>query len=130
MQRNSRQRASIIEYLRSTKEHPSAETVYDHLRREYPRISLGTVYRNLSLLASRGEINRFPSIDGVDHYDADTTLHYHFVCRCCGRIADLPMNPLGDLDRLAGIGTDAQIEGHSVTFYGQCGECQRSAKRA
>jgi len=123
MQRYSRQRESIVEYLRSTKEHPTAETVYQHVREQLPKVSLGTVYRNLSQLAAAGEILRFSSIDGVDHFDADTATHYHFVCNCCGRIQDVPMTPLSDINRLAGLGIRGEIDGHAVTFYGHCDDC-------
>ena len=123
MQRYSRQRESIIEYLRSTKEHPTAETVYQHVRVQLPKVSLGTVYRNLSQLATAGEILRFSSIDGVDHFDADTANHYHFICNTCGRIQDVPMEPLSDITRLANTGVHGRIDGHSVTFYGHCGNC-------
>lgn len=128
MQRYSRQRESIIEYLRSTNEHPTAETVYQHVRVQLPKVSLGTVYRNLSQLASAGEILRFPSIDGVDHFDADTASHYHFICNTCGRIQDVPMAPLSDITRLAGAGIDGEITGHAVTFYGHCSDCIHTAK--
>ena len=128
MQRYSRQRESIIEYLRSTQEHPTAETVYQHIRAQLPRISLGTVYRNLSQLAAAGEIVRFSSIDGVDHFDADTGRHYHFICSCCGRIRDIPMLPLNELDHLACSGVDGRVTAHTVTFYGECSECLRTKK--
>lgn len=123
MQRYSRQRESIIEYLRSTKEHPTAETVYQHVRVQLPRVSLGTVYRNLSQLATAGEILRFSSIDGVDHFDADTANHYHFICNTCGRIQDVMMEPLSDIERLADTGVSGRIDGHAVTFYGHCRNC-------
>ena len=128
MQRYSRQRESIIEYLRSTHEHPTAETVYKHIRVQLPRISLGTVYRNLSQLAAAGEIIRFSSIDGVDHFDADTANHYHFICNSCGRIQDVTMDPLNDFNRLAGIGIKGRIDGHPVTFYGHCSDCLGTEK--
>jgi Fur family peroxide stress response transcriptional regulator len=129
MQRTSRQRESIIEYLRSTKEHPCAEAVYQHIRAEHPRVSLGTVYRNLSLLVSTGEINRVFSLDGLEHFDADTSLHYHFICRGCGRIQDVPMMTFSDIDRLAGIDVKGQIEGHAITFFGYCSTCLQKQKQ-
>ena len=130
MQRYSRQRESIINYLRSTKEHPTAESVYQHVRAELPKVSLGTVYRNLSQLASAGEILRFSSIDGVDHFDADTHTHYHFVCNHCGCIQDVPMHPLDDINRLAQSGLQGEVDGHAVTFYGHCSDCLNTAKNS
>ena len=87
----SRQRESIKEFLRTRTDHPTADVVYENMKLIYPNISLGTVYRNLTLLADIGEIQRLRVGDGVDHFDADTSLHYHFVCTKCGCVEDLDM---------------------------------------
>ena len=72
----SRQREAVLVYLRSTKSHPTAEQVYQKIREEFPKISLGTVYRNLNLLADCGEILRLNCGDGVEHFDATTQSFY------------------------------------------------------
>ena len=77
----SRQRESIKASLMSRKDHPTADAVYASIREEFPNISLGTVYRNLNLLVELGEAQKLAFGDGKDHFDADTSLHYHFVCR-------------------------------------------------
>ena len=87
----SRQREAILLYLRSTKSHPTAENVYTEIRKEFPKISLGTVYRNLNLLVDQGEILRLNCGDGVEHFDAKTEPHNHFACRTCGAVIDLPI---------------------------------------
>ena len=92
----SRQREIIKEYLASTKEHPTADTVYLHVRKTFPKISLGTVYRNLALLSERGEILKLSYEGGADHYDACTDPHYHFVCQECGAVIDLDMAPIDE----------------------------------
>ena len=74
----SRQREAIRNFLCSRKDHPTAEVVYENLRKEYPKISLGTVYRNLSLLVELGEAIKFPGLDGQDHFDGNAMPHYHF----------------------------------------------------
>ena len=79
----SRQRESIKQYLMSTKEHPTAEVVYQHVREEFPKISLGTVYRNLTLLVDMGEAKKISTGDGTDRFDGDTSAHSHYYCRCC-----------------------------------------------
>ena len=76
----SRQREAIKCFLMTRKDHPTADVVYHSLRADFPNISLGTVYRNLTLLADLGEIARLRLGDGVDHFDADTSRHYHFIC--------------------------------------------------
>lgn len=119
----SKQREAILDYLRSTKEHPTAEKVYHELRKEYPRLSLGTVYRNLNLLAVSGEILRLNCGDGTDHFDASTAPHYHFVCRQCGRVIDLDMPSIAHIDKTAAKNFNGNVEGHRIYFYGKCEQC-------
>ena len=85
----SRQREVIKTFLCTRKDHPTADVVYMNVRQQYPNISLGTVYRNLTLLSEMGEIMRLRVGDGVDHFDADTSPHNHFVCSECGSVIDL-----------------------------------------
>lgn len=123
----SRQREAIKSYLMSTKEHPTADIVYNKIREEYPNISLGTVYRNLALLVELGEAVKVPSMDGCDHFDGDTSGHFHFICTKCGSIADLEAVVAGDLAELherANHNFDGKIEGSSVYFYGKCKHCK------
>ena len=120
--KHSKQRDSIKEFLMGRKDHPTAAVVYDNVRRSFPNISLGTVYRNLTLLADIGEISRIHVGDGVDHFDADTSPHYHFICRECGCVRDLDMAGI-DLDEMASRNFDGQIECHTVYFHGRCKDC-------
>ena len=82
--KHSKQRDAIMEYLKSSHEHPTADTVYAALRKDHPNISLGTVYRNLALLSELGEINKLSTGNGPDRFDGDVHPHYHFVCKKCG----------------------------------------------
>ena len=79
--KHSKQRDSILEFLAARKDHPTADVVYMNVREQLPNISLGTVYRNLTLLSDLGEILRLRVGDGTDHFDADTSPHNHFVCK-------------------------------------------------
>lgn len=124
----SRQREMIKEFLLARKDHPTADIVYMNVRKQNPNISLGTVYRNLTLLADIGEINRLRLGDGVDHFDGDTSPHYHFLCTECGGISDLKMNSIDDITKVAGDGFDGQIAGHVTYFYGVCRHCMMSQK--
>ena len=121
----SRQRQAIVDYLCSTKEHPTAETVYTHVREKYPKVSLGTVYRNLNLLAEEGQILRLTCGDGSDRFDGNPEPHYHFLCKGCGRVIDLMLEPMGHIDVLAGAGFDGEVEGHTVLFHGKCSNCKK-----
>jgi Fur family peroxide stress response transcriptional regulator len=119
----SRQREAIKEYLLHTKEHPTADTVYLHIRRSYPNISLGTVYRNLNLLSEQGEILKINCQDGSDRFDGNPNPHYHFICKECGRVLDLQMEQIEHINVIAGAGFPGKIEGHITHFYGKCPDC-------
>jgi len=121
----SRQREVIKDFLKTRKDHPTADIVYTNVREQYPNISLGTVYRNLTLLADIGEIQRLRVGDGVDHFDADVSPHYHFVCTKCGSVVDLVMDNIDDIIDIAGVNFDGKITGHVTYFYGICGNCSR-----
>jgi Fur family peroxide stress response transcriptional regulator len=127
-QKHSKQRDMILAFLMSRKDHPTADVVYMNVRKEYPNISLGTVYRNLTLLADTGEIKRLRVGDGIDHFDADTSPHYHFVCTECGRVIDLQMDNIDTIQEIAGAGFDGKIAGHVTYFYGTCGTCMKGSK--
>lgn len=119
----SKQREVIKNFLMTRKDHPTADTVYMNVQKELPNISLGTVYRNLSLLSDIGEIKRLRVGDGIDHFDADTSPHYHFVCTQCGAVSDLEMSNIDEIQKIAGMNFDGKIDGHVTYFYGSCGKC-------
>ena len=119
----SRQREAVKNFLMTRKDHPTADVVYMNVRKEFPNISLGTVYRNLNLLVELGEIQKLNCGDGADHFDSNTSNHYHFVCRCCRQVFDLPMLPVEEINSLAQRSYAGRIEGHTTTFFGTCSEC-------
>lgn len=125
----SRQREAIKGFLMTRKDHPTADIVYSNVRNEFPNISLGTVYRNLTLLADIGEIARLRLGDGVDHFDADTSPHYHFVCEKCGGVSDLAIENMNFLNEMAGKNFDGRISGHVTYFYGICPQCCESCSK-
>lgn len=125
----SRQREAIKEYLAHTKEHPTADTVYMHIREEFPNISLGTVYRNLNLLVDMGDIIKITSSDGGDRFDGDTAPHYHFFCSECGKIIDLNIDRIEYVNLLASEQFDGTIEFHETIFHGKCGDCIRKEEQ-
>lgn len=121
--RHSRQRELIKAFLKTRKDHPTADTVYKNVRSQNPRISLGTVYRNLTLLAEDGEISRLSIGGGVDRFDGDTSPHYHFVCQKCGQVQDLQMDSIEGITDIASKNFHGHIAGHVTYFYGVCGGC-------
>lgn len=119
----SRQRESIKTCLTNRFDHPTADTLYMSIREEFPNISLGTVYRNLNLLVDLGEIRKLSCGDGADRFDADTSPHYHFICKHCGDVIDIPMKTLDTMNQAAQEYLQGHIESHITYFYGSCHNC-------
>ena len=94
------------------------------MRTKIPNISLGTVYRNLNLLADTGEILRLQVGDKTDHFDYDTSPHHHFVCKKCGAVMDLAMPSIDSVMETAALGFNGTIEGYDIYFYGTCEACR------
>ena len=124
----SRQREAIKDFLATRKDHPTADMVYLNVKEEFPNISLGTVYRNLTLLADIGEIVRIKVGEGTDHFDANAELHYHFICTNCNSVIDLEMDEISHINEVANAQFEGQIEGHVTYFYGTCASCMNENK--
>ena len=122
--KNSKKRAAILEALAEVTEHPTAEMLYNKLKPRYPELSLGTVYRNLSILAEEGLIISVAHVGGQERYDACTDPHAHFVCRRCKAVIDLDIpdvvSPL--YSRIQDVG--AAAETYALTFKGLCENCR------
>ena len=121
--KHSRQRDCIKEFLMSRKDHPTADMVYAHVREEFPHISLGTVYRNLSLLSEIGEIRKI-TCNGPDRFDADTSAHYHFTCTSCGCVEDLEFTKKPDFSDVMPVNFSGEITEINLDFSGVCGACK------
>ncbi len=126
--RRSRQRDVVLEVVRSTMEHPTADWVYRQARRRLPQISLATVYRNLKRLAADGAIREVHSA-GQSRFDCNTGRHYHIRCLGCGRVGDLPLSVDDRIERDASRATNYRIVGHDVEIQGLCPSCQARPKR-
>lgn len=127
--RRSRQRTSILRYLRSTDSHPTAQEIFDKLRHEYPHLSLGTVYRNLNILVEQGEIRRMQYGSTFDRYDGHAEPHYHFICNICHKVYDLDVDPMQEMQRHVDSRSPHSIHSHKVEFYGICEECKTKMKQ-
>lgn len=121
----SRQRACIKEYLDSTLEHPTADIVYMNVKQRFPNISLGTVYRNLNLLAEIGAAQKISTPAGGDRFDGNVQPHYHFCCTSCGSVSDMEIEPMNQIIESASRNFEGRIEGHTMMFYGTCKECMK-----
>lgn len=124
--RMTQQRRVILEALRRDNIHPTADAIYEMVRRRLPRISLGTVYRNLEILTALGEIQTLEMSGSQKRYDGIAQKHYHIRCVHCGRVDDAPIAPLNRLeDELYGA-TVYTIMGHHLEFVGLCPECSQN----
>ncbi|HTR03858.1 MAG TPA: transcriptional repressor [Thermoanaerobaculia bacterium] len=124
--RSTRQKRLVLEVVCGTKTHPTAEWVYEAVRRELPRVSLGTVYRNLQRLVEEGKLRSFER-EGRIRYEADLALHDHFSCDRCGLLVDIARGPepLPGERRLKAQGFT--IAGRTLEFHGLCRKCRRGA---
>lgn len=121
--RQTKQRAALLDLLRSTKTHPTAAWLYERLRTNYPAMSQGTVYRNLSVLAEQGLVQVLRSGSTYDRFDADTSVHYHITCERCGRVDDVDLSADMSREKEAERVSGYRISGHRTDFYGLCPEC-------
>lgn len=122
--RRSKQRDLIYAYLLSTTEHPSVEMVYEHLRKEIPNISLGTVYRNLKLLEEMGQVRRVMTSQNIERYDARCEDHAHFVCQDCGCVKDLNELDIKVVRDAYPASLKDQVVWANVVFGGTCATCK------
>lgn len=121
--KRSRQREAILESLRKRYDHPTADMVYESVRKDIPNISLGTVYRNLSLLEEQGQIMKLASADGPDRFDGNPEPHYHFTCECCGQVTDVPSESMAEIQSIVERSFKGVISRHEAFFYGKCETC-------
>jgi len=122
--RATKQREAILRSVRNMDSHPTADAVYDAVRKEIPGISLGTVYRNLKLLAETGELRVMESAGCSSRFDGCTEIHHHFRCDRCGRVFDVAEILGSDIDREVESQTGFMVRGHSLEFRGVCADCR------
>ncbi|MCL5103965.1 MAG: transcriptional repressor [Armatimonadetes bacterium] len=113
-----------MDELRKVTSHPTADQVYEMARKVMPRISLGTVYRTLDILAERELIRRLRAGGARVRYDGNPEPHYHIRCLSCGRVDDVAFTPDPGLESAARAASDYEITGHHVEFTGLCPECK------
>ncbi|MBW1812693.1 MAG: transcriptional repressor [Deltaproteobacteria bacterium] len=124
MKRLTTQRQIILEELAELKTNPTASEVFDMVRKRLPRIGLGTVYRNLELMAENDMIRKIEVGGTQNRYDAITKPHYHIRCSRCGKVDDIDVEINDDLVKGAAKSCLYQIQGHRIEFSGVCPDCQ------
>jgi Fur family peroxide stress response transcriptional regulator len=120
-----RKRDAILNCVRSTKVHPSADWVYSQLKQEIPDLSLATVYRNLTYFKDRGDIISLGTVGGIERFDGNTDPHVHFICTGCDAVLDLPEIAVPqELTESAAMCTGGRVQGCQLTFTGNCQNCK------
>ena len=126
-----RKRNAILECLKNTHAHPSAEALFQMLQKEHPDISLATVYRNLTLFKKQGLIQSLGTVNGIERFDGNTQPHVHFVCGSCDSVLDLPeLDPPESLCSEAAKATGGEVTGCQLMFTGTCQACLKQEKSA
>ncbi len=125
----SKKREAILDVIKSTDSHPTAEWIYNKVKPLYPDLSLGTVYRNLNLFEQNGDVRCITTFNGKDRYDADLDSHSHFICTECNSILDIS-SPLSVQELLSQIKENNNLSpsSYSLTIYGSCKDCEKKTK--
>lgn len=118
------QRLAVYKFLQSTYEHPSVETIYKGLQPEYPTMSLATVYKALKTLVEVNLVQEINVGEGNFRYDAISIPHPHIQCLKCGKVTDLILDNLPNLNSIAKENSDYVILYNKLFFYGHCKDCQ------
>jgi Fe2+ or Zn2+ uptake regulation protein len=120
--RETKQRRVVYQTIKATKSHPTADWIFEKVRSELPKISLGTVYRNLSVLKDEGTIREIYGNDRRAHYDADLSPHAHFICSTCGQIWDVFNVPDVDWRTFKEL-VGCEVNDQRLEFHGRCSVC-------
>lgn len=128
-QKHSQKRDAIIDALKRTTSHPTAEELYQSLKETHPELSLATVYRNLNLLLENGEIQVVDVGDGQKHFDGTVCTHYHFYCETCKRVYDIPLPLITGLEASIKQSYGHRPYRHTMEFYGLCADCASKADK-
>lgn len=124
IQRMTRQRTVILDTLCGLHTHPTAEELYELVRRELPNVSLGTIYRNLDVLARSGRVRKLDTGGGQARFDAEIEPHHHVRCRGCGRLDDVAISAGTDIRQPRRSMHGFEILSHRIEFEGLCPECR------
>ncbi|MCX8126313.1 MAG: transcriptional repressor [Dehalococcoidia bacterium] len=125
LRRDTVRRRAILRFLRTTTAHPTADQIYEEVRKEFPSISKGTVYRNLRLLQEMGLVVELDLEGAVSRFEAKCDDHYHFRCEKCGRVIDVDVPVDRELDRRVSSRTGLTVFYHRLEFRGLCNDCQK-----
>ena len=123
--RNTKQRQIILEVLKGTNTHPTADWLYQMVREKMPNVSLGTVYRNLGVLKDQEVIQELRHAGNQSRYDGNPQPHYHFFCIDCGSVNDVSIPYCDETEKcIQQSMSEYEVRGHNTEFYGLCPKCK------
>ena len=120
----SKQREIILDTLKNNVVHPTAEYIYEILKKEDSKISLATLYRNLNQLAENGIIKKIDGLESSSHYDHNTHAHYHFICDNCKKVFDVSCGIAPDIEKKIEDETGFIVSSHDIIIHGICKNCK------
>ena len=130
-QKHFRKRDAILDCLRQSKAHPSAEMLFAQLKPQIPDLAMGTVYRNLTLFKQQGLVSSVATVRGVERFDGNTDPHVHFICSGCDAVIDLDdMQVPNTLAQTAAQCCGAEVDGCQLSFTGLCRNCKNERNEA
>lgn len=130
LQRMTRQRSVILDTLMSMRSHPTADELYAVVRRQLPSVSLGTIYRNLDLLARSGQVRKLDTGGSQARFDAEMKPHHHVRCTACGRVDDVAITRENGIRRPEQSTHGFRITGYRIEYDGYCPDCQHGNRIA
>ena len=129
-QKHFKKRDAILDYLRKSKAHPSAETIYTDLKPQIADLAMGTVYRNLTLFKQQGMVSSVATVSGIERFDANTNPHVHFICSTCNAVIDLDeMQVPESLQAAASSCCGGRADACQLSFSGLCRNCLLNEKK-
>ena len=129
IKRNTPQKQIVMEALTEMDNHPTASMVYEYIHQAHPTISKSTVFRILGNAAEDGTIRKLHILGSDDRYDHKCHRHYHFVCKMCGRVIDLNLPYMMEMDQKVSRIYGCKTLGHEMEFTGLCDQCQSDSER-
>ena len=126
IQRKTIQLSIVYEVVNKLQNHATADEIYEETKKSYPNIGRGTIYRNLQRLVNEGLIKKIETPEGADRYDHISTDHYHIKCEICGKVFDVNMPYIKNLEEKVIDKQGFKLISHDIMFKGICPDCQKN----
>jgi len=123
--RETNQRQLILDYLHRSLAHPTAQEIFQIIKKDLPRVSLSTIYRNLIILEKQGKVSSLSYSKNFTRFELNHGDHYHFVCQKCDKVEHIDLDPLLELNSQLAKRHDLNVERHQLIFFGLCKNCQK-----